>query len=275
MNVNAATAVSYTSISTTTVVNKGKDIDFKDTYKSKKEYKSAVAEFKKRHPDNTHVDVQVRAGKNLIKRCNADGISRDAMTMDEYKDFFMGLMDKIPYDISQKDTHMTWSMTEAGWEQMKNDPDYEAWVLGYTVEDRSVHFPFKATHVNFEKFGATIEEHHGEGFNVFPEDSGVSGKKEESWWYKRHKKMEELLKKQGEEAHKKAVAKRKAMQEQWYLEQAQSSLRMQQYFSERISYIQNTSDIIGNNSASSVSAGIDAYESSIDLVSSPVISGNI
>ena len=275
MNVNAATAVSYTSISTTTVVNKGKDIDFKDTYKSKKEYKSAVAEFKKRHPDNTHVDVQVRAGKNLIKRCNADGISRDAMTMGEYKDFFMGLMDKIPYDISQKDTHMTWSMTEAGWEQMKNDPDYEAWVLGYTVEDRSVHFPFKATHVNFEKFGATIEEHHGEGFNVFPEDSGVSGKKEESWWYKRHKKMEELLKKQGEEAHKKAVAKRKAMQEQWYLEQAQSSLRMQQYFSERISYIQNTSDIIGNNSASSVSAGIDAYESSLDLVSSPVISGNI
>lgn len=275
MNVNAATAVSYTSISTTTVVNKGKDIDFKDTYKSKKEYKSAVAEFKKRHPDNTHVDVQVRAGKNLIKRCNADGIARDAMTMDEYKDFFMGLMDKIPYDISQKDTHMTWSMTEAGWEQMKNDPDYEAWVLGYTVEDRSVHFPFKATHVNFEKFGATIEEHHGEGFNVFPEDSGVSGKKEESWWYKRHKKMEELLKKQGEEAHKKAVAKRKAMQEQWYLEQAQSSLRMQQYFSERISYIQNTSDIIGNNSASSVSAGIDACESSLDLVSSPVISGNI
>lgn len=89
------------------------------------------------------------------------------------------------------------------------------------------------------------------------------------------KKMEELLKKQGEEAHKKAVAKRKAMQEQWYLEQAQSSLRMQQYFSERISYIQNTSDIIGNNSASSVSAGIDAYESSLDLVSSPVISGNI
>ena len=275
MNVNAATAVSYTSISTTTVVTKGKDIDFKDTYKSKKEYKSAVAEFKKRHPDNTHVDSQVRAGKNLIKRCNADGISRDAMTMDEYKDFFMGLMDKIPYDISQKDTRMTWSMTEAGWEQMKNDPDYEAWVLGYTVEDRSVHFPFKATHVNFEKFGATIEEHHGEGFNLFPEDSGVSGKKEESWWYKRHKKMEELLKKQGEEAHKKAVAKRKAMQEQWYQEQAQSSLRMQQYFSERISYIQNTSDIIGNNSASSVSAGIDAYESSIDLVSSPVISGNI
>ena len=63
---------------------------------------------------------------------------------------------------------------------MKNDPDYEAWVLGYTVEDCSVHFPFKATHVNFEKFGATIEEHHGEGFNVFPEDSGVSGKKEEN-----------------------------------------------------------------------------------------------
>lgn len=95
------------------------------------------------------------------------------MTMDEYKDFFMGLMDKIPYDISQKDNRMTWSMTETGWEQMKNDPDYEAWVLGYTVEDRSVHFPFKAMHVNFEKFGATIEDYHGEGFNIYTEDPDI------------------------------------------------------------------------------------------------------
>ena len=261
MNVNAATAVSYTSISTTTVVTKGKDIDFKDTYKSKKEYKSAVAEFKKRHPDNTHVDSQVRAGKNLIKRCNADSISRDAMTMDEYKDFFMGLMNKIPYDISQKDTRMTWSMTEAGWEQMKNDPDYEAWVLGYTVEDRSVHFPFKATHVNFEKFGATIEEHHGEGFNVFPEDSGVSGKKEDSWWYKRHQKMKELIKTQGEQSHKKAIANRKAMQEKWNQEQVQSSMRMQQFFSKQ----NGTNDTVTNVPVSSTTSGIEAYENMMDM----------
>lgn len=35
---------------------------------------------------------------------------------------------------------------------MKNDPDYEAWVLGYTVENRSVHFPFAASNLCMEKF---------------------------------------------------------------------------------------------------------------------------
>lgn len=275
MNVNAATAVSYTSISTTTVVNKGKDIDFKDTYKSKKEYKSAVAEFKKRHPDNTHVDSQVRAGKNLIKRCNADGISRDAMTMDEYKDFFMGLMDKIPYDISQKDTHMTWSMTEAGWEQMKNDPDYEAWVLGYTVEDRSVHFPFKATHVNFEKFGATIEEHHGEGFNIYTEDPGGSGKKEESWAYKRHKRFKELLKEQEIKSLKNAIAKRKLLQHKWNQEHIERSIKSQQYLSENAVEEQNVSPVAEKASPVTYKKGVGAYESSLDLASFNTTSGKV
>lgn len=275
MNVNAATAVSYTSISTTTVVNKGKDIDFKDTYKSKKEYKSAVAEFKKRHPDNTHVDVQVRAGKNLIKRCNADGISRDAMTMDEYKDFFMGLMDKIPYDISQKDTHMTWSMTEAGWEQMKNDPDYEAWVLGYTVEDRSVHFPFKATHVNFEKFGATIEEHHGEGFNIYTEEPYGSGKKEESWAYKRHKRFKELLKEQEIKSLKNAIAKRKLLQHKWNQEHIERSIKSQQYLSENAVGEQNVSPVTEKASPVTYKKGVGAYESSLDLASFNTTSGKV
>ena len=262
----SATTMSYTCV-TTTVTLKNNDISSEETYKNKKEYKSAVAEFKKRHPDNTHVDSQVRAGKNLIKRCNADSISRDAMTMDEYKDFFMGLMNKIPYDISQKDTRMTWSMTEAGWEQMKNDPDYEAWVLGYTVEDRSVHFPFKATHVNFEKFGATIEEHHGEGFNVFPEDSGVSGKKEDSWWYKRHQKMKELIKTQGEQSHKKAIANRKAIQEKWNQEQVQSSMRMQQFFSEQ----NGTGYMTKNVTTVATTTGIGTYENVMDMIGTTAI----
>ena len=29
-----------------------------------------------------------------------------------------------------------------GWEQMRKDPDYEAWILGYFVEDRAVRNPF-------------------------------------------------------------------------------------------------------------------------------------
>ena len=34
------------------------------------------------------------------------------------------------------------SISDAGWEQMKNDSDYEVRVLGYTAENRSVRNTF-------------------------------------------------------------------------------------------------------------------------------------
>ena len=54
-------------------------------------------------------------------------------------------MDGVSFDSSQANCKEMWSITEDGWEQMKNDPEYEAWVLGYTIENRSVHFPFQAS----------------------------------------------------------------------------------------------------------------------------------
>ena len=84
---------------------------------------------------------------------------------------------------------------------MKNDPEYEAWVLGYTIENRSVHFPFQASFLNVEKFGASIEEHHGEGIPM-------NTKKDESWWSKRQKRMKELMKRQQKAALKRAQERR-------------------------------------------------------------------
>ncbi len=119
---------------------------------------------KQRHPENAdHVNAQVRAGKKHIENCGAGNISRSDMTMDEYKAFFTELMDRVPWDSSRVNDTQIWSITEEGWEQMKNDPEYEAWVLGYTVEDRSVHFPFQTSTLCIEKFGASIEEHIGQG----------------------------------------------------------------------------------------------------------------
>ena len=91
---------------------------------------------------------------------------------------------------------------------MKNDPEYEAWVLGYTIENRSVHFPFQASFLNVEKFGASIEEHHGEGIPMNTESPKKSGKKDESWWSKRQKRMKELMKRQQKTALKRAQERR-------------------------------------------------------------------
>lgn len=109
---------------------------------------------------------------------------------------------------------------------MKNDADYEAWVLGYTVENRSVRNPFfgwpgVSGSVYVEKFGASIEEHIGQG--VGASGPGASGriKDKKSWWEKRQERMDALMEEQAEKAMKKAQA-RMAFEQEMYLKGSQA-----------------------------------------------------
>ena len=211
MNISATAAMGYTYTNIKTGVSQKKDVSNENTCEkqTQKEYKNVVKEYKQKHPDSaSHVNQQVQAGKNYMKNCGGDEISRSDMTMDEYKAFFKNLMDGVSFDSSQANCKEMWSITEDGWEQMKNDPEYEDWVLGYTIENRSVHFPFQASFLNVEKFGASIEEHHGEGIPMNTESPKKSGKKDESWWSRRQKRMKELMKRQQKAALKRAQERR-------------------------------------------------------------------
>lgn len=247
MNVNATTPFGYTYTSTATSVSQKQESSFEKVCENqnKKEYKNVVKEYMQRHPESAdHVKSQVRAGKKHIENCGAGNISRSDMTMDEYKAFFTELMDRVPWDSSRVNDTQIWSITEEGWEQMKNDPEYEAWVLGYTVEDRSVRFPFQTSTLCIEKFGASIEEHIGQGVPKDVESPEKTEKEEESWWYKRHKRMKELIKEQEKEALKKSMANQR--------KQSNANL--------------TTSQLMG---ASALAAGI--YEGNIDVFSKSVL----
>lgn len=168
---------------------------------------SVVDEFRKKHPDQAGtVNKQVNAGKAVLKKNNAENLSRESMTMEEYKQFFTNLMDSIPHDSSQKNDIEVWNITEKGWEQMKSDPEYEAWVLGYTAMDRSVHIPFAsmpgyAPNLHAEHFGASIEEHLGQSVPMGGSSQKTSADSdEENWWEKRHKNLEEFLEAQAKKA---------------------------------------------------------------------------
>lgn len=178
---------------------------------SKVKAESVVEAYKRKHPKETSlVNSQVKAGKAVQSRNGAEGVSRDEMTMDEYKAFFWKMMDSIPYHSSQLRDKTTYNISEAGWEQMKKDPDYEAWVLGYTVQDRAVAIPFAGYNgsykVGIENFGASIEEHHGMSYNVTPNKNSERDD-EESWWMKRHKRMKELIAEQAK-SHEKELAQK-------------------------------------------------------------------
>lgn len=235
---------------------------------------SVVDAYKRKHPDHaSHVDQQLRAGQ-AVRDKNGAGVSTQDMTMAEYQAWFYALLDTIPYDPTRVNDTTTISISDRGWEQMRKDPDYEAWILGYFVEDRSVRNPFFGWGNNegcviFERFGASIEEHRGDGFNKAalkgskPDDDDDDD--EEDWWIKRHKRMKKLLKEQVERDMKRDAARRSALQEEFTRQHYISSRRQHSFLT---AGIPNTlGDPLPQNPASSMTAAL-AYDSILDLFGS-------
>lgn len=199
---------------------------------------SVVDEYKRKHPDHAnHVNQQLRAGQ-AVREKNGAAISTEDMTMAEYQAYFYALLDTIPYDPTRVNDTTTITISDKGWEQMRKDPDYEAWILGYFVEDRSVCNPFfgwghDEGSIIFERFGASIEEHRGDGFSKAalkgskPDDDDDDD--EEDWWIKRHKRMKKLLKEQVEREMKRQDANRSALQEAYARQQYVSRQRQHSF----------------------------------------------
>ncbi len=269
------TAKTYTNSAKKQEVKKGQPetTSFCDTVLKKSE--SAVDQYKRKHPEDAyHVDSQVQAGKAVWTKNGVEDVSREDMTMEEYKAFINGLLNSIPFDATRIYDKEMISISDAGWEQMKHDPDYEAWVLGYTVENRSVRNPFfgwpgASGNVYVEKFGASIEEHIGQSVGTSePGSSSSNVKNEKSWWEKRHEKMEELLEEQTKKALKKAQAQR-VLEQQYYLNsRLASQQRLQNFLSDGT---QISSDMMHFQSGSMSALAAMAYENNINIFSKSVM----
>ena len=196
---------------------------------------SAVADYKMRHPDSaSHVNKQVQAGKAFLEKCGLDRGLTENMTMDEYQVYIYALIDKIPYDYTRQNDTTFVSISDRGWEQMRKDPDYEAWILGYLVEDRSIRNPFYAWgnnsgNVISEHFGASIDEHLGQSFSKTVFKSNSSDNDDEDWWIKRHKRMKKLLKEQVERTMKQNAAQKAELQDEYMRQQYLHAQRRQSF----------------------------------------------
>lgn len=179
---------------------------------------SVVEAYKKKHPGEAYrVEQQVKSGKRVLSKNHAEHFPREKMSMAAYKQFIMGIIHSIPFHPSRRGDCQIVNISDEGWEQMKKDPEYEAWVLGYLAEDRAVSNPFAGltggvSSFSIESFGASIEEHHGQSFSMKKPGNKSSDKKNdrESWWEKRRKRAREYMKEQ----EKKARIKREVRMEQ-------------------------------------------------------------
>lgn len=173
---------------------------------------SVVEQYMQKHPEDRYVVTsQLKAGEATKQKYGANVSTKD-MTMDEYKQYIMGIINRIPFDSSRPNDTQIINISQAGWEQMKNDTEYETWVLGYLTQDRAVRNPFASMGVSgffaVENFGASIEEHHGESMAKTSRADSSNADDEESWWEKRHKKFEEMMETHIKETQEKAKSQR-------------------------------------------------------------------
>ena len=278
MNMTNTTIINYTtakyaSSSGSTAAKTQSSNSFKDTLTE-----SVVDTYKRRHPDRAnHVNQQVRAGKSVKEKNGVADLSTEDMTMEEYQAYFYALLETIPYDSTRVNDTTILTISDKGWEQMRKDPDYEAWILGYFAEDRAVHNPFfgwgnTAGSMITEHFGASIEEHHGESFSkaALKGNSDNDDDDEEDWWIKRHKRMKKLMREQVERNMKKDAAVKAAAKEEYVRQQYLSSQRQHNFLTAGSSDMSD-GKTPPNPEGLAASMAAAAYVGTLDLFTSGVI----
>lgn len=199
--------------------------------------------------------------------------SKEEMTTDEYKQWFMNEMSKMPVSAWFNSSFSSGSLVikEEAFERMKNDPEYEKYVLNRIRSMYSVSsLPIGSNNVCYEVIGASPEECYGYAGPVGGSGSNIGGN-EKSWWEKRHEKMEELLEEQEKEALKKAQARKALAQENYLKSQFESQQKLHSFLMESAQIGQHTLDMSAFQSVSAGALAATAYEDTISTFSKSVI----
>lgn len=114
-------------------------------------------------------ESRVNEGRKLLKEAGLYPEDINNLSMDCFKDSVSRLISNIPYSTTRPFDEETVVISDAGWENMKSDPDYAAWVAGFIKEDRSAANSVsdgedKGTYC-VHNFGATPEEYRGHSFS--------------------------------------------------------------------------------------------------------------
>lgn len=146
--------------------------------------------------------------RNISETGKAGAVSTKDMTMEEYKQYIHDRISHIPMHPSRMQESISIHISEAGFEAMKNDPEYEAWVLndlrtGWAQPDRWAGVCGGAYSTIY--YGATKEECHAQMWSTgYRNGSGKNlfdSRAEDSFWERRaerKKRIEEQVMEQQE-----------------------------------------------------------------------------
>lgn len=160
-----------------------------------------------------------RKAEETARTAKAETVSTKDMTMEEYKQYIHDRISEIPIHPSRMQESISITISEAGFEAMKNDPEYEAWVLndlqtGWAQPDRWSGICGAAYSTIY--YGATKEECHAEMWSAgYQNGSGKNlydTKSESSFWERRiesKKRLEAQMKKRQEKGLREEAAEQR------------------------------------------------------------------
>lgn len=174
----------------------------------------------------------------------AEAVPRADMTMEEYKQSIFNQISAFPIHPSHPLYQYSVNISDAGFQAMKDDPEYEKWVLDCIKDNMDYLEPAWYTAIGgppaccILNFGATKEERSGQMFAInYGNGQGqkiFDAHADESFWTNRSKRHKELL----EEAIEKAEKRHKreqALMEAAVEKSAAYRKAMSQYHSQKIS----------------------------------------
>ena len=152
--------------------------------------------------------------QNVSETGKAGAVSTKDMTMEEYKQYIHDKISQIPMHPTRMSESISINISEAGFEAMKNDPEYEAWVLndlrtGWAQPDRWAGVCGGAYSTIY--YGATKEECHAEMWSAgYQNGSGKSlfdSKAKDSFWERRVERKQRMEAQIKEQQEKKRIQK--------------------------------------------------------------------
>lgn len=195
--------------------------------------------------------------------------SKDEMTMDEYKQWFMNEMSGMPVSSWVRSSFSSGALVikEEAFERMKSDPEYEKYVLNRvrSYYSASSGWSIGSNNVSYEVIGASPEECYGYAGPAGGSGSNIIGN-EKSWWEKRHERMEELMEEQEKEAVKKAQVRKAQAQAEYLKSQMASRQRLQNFLADSVQAGQDGADMTAFQSVAAT-----AYEANISTFSESVV----
>lgn len=204
----------------------------------------------------------------------AEKVAEKGMTLEEYKVYIHQKIDSLYTHPSQGRLYPMIEITDAAYERMMNDPEYEEKVLNMLAAEKAHSYGRFIPEFVYIHIDDTWENTYTKTFgwrDRQPAPRNTSNN-EKSWWDERQERIREMLKRQAKAAQKRAQAQSILGRQAVLERQMESQQTRQSLFAEKIPGASETEGQIPFSSTSAKALAASFYAEALSIFSESLVS---